>query len=80
MSNSQFSGLDPTLQTFSLRQTDGEHIKSRTISPTTSLSAHIVGKNVYWEVTVLSRNHFKVTALSKTVSQSQKHLLSYNHV
>ena len=34
---------DPTLQTFSLRQTDGKHIKSRIIYPPT---AHKVGKNV----------------------------------
>ena len=36
----------PTLQTFSLRQTDGELIKSRIIYPPTSPSAHKVGKNV----------------------------------
>ena len=34
------------LQTFSLRQTDGELIKSRIIYPPTSPSAHKVGKNV----------------------------------
>ena len=41
--------LDPLL-TFSLRllrQTDGEHIKSRIIYPTSSPSAHEVGKNVF---------------------------------
>ena len=35
-----------TLQTFSLRQTDGEHIKSRTIYLTSLPSAQKVGKNV----------------------------------
>ena len=39
-----------SLQTFSLRQTDGEHIKSRIIYPTSSPSAHKVGKNVSWAV------------------------------
>ena len=39
-----------TLQTFSLRQTDGEHTKSILIYPTTLSSAHIVGKNVSWDI------------------------------
>ena len=39
-----------TLQTFGLRQTDGEHIKSRIIYPSTSPSVHKVGKNVSWVV------------------------------
>ena len=34
-----------SLQTFSLRQTEGEH---RIIYPPTSPSAHKVGKNVFW--------------------------------
>ena len=38
-----------SLQTFSLQQTDGEHIKSRIFNPPTSPSAHIVGKNVSWD-------------------------------
>ena len=39
----------PPLQTFSLRRTDDEHIKSRIIYPQTSPSAHEVGKNVSWD-------------------------------
>ena len=36
------------LQTFSLRQTNGEHMKSRIIYPPTSPLACKVGKNVSW--------------------------------
>ena len=39
-----------TLQTFSLRKTDGEHTKSIIIYLTTLPSAHIVGKNVSWDI------------------------------
>ena len=50
---------NPILQTFSLRQTDGEHIKSRIIYPTTSPSAHKVGKNVSWGPTKLHKPTYR---------------------